>query len=94
MKRQQNNGRNGRLEETTAMMQQAMANLLQNQALLVQNQTLFVARVEELKDRMDQKFAEYNRRFDHLEALLQKMFAELPEKVFGFGQAAQKKQQS
>jgi hypothetical protein len=92
MKRQPTNGRNGRLEETTAILQQAMATLLQNQ-------TLFVARVEELKDRMDQKFSEVDRRFadvdrrlDHIEALLQRMFEELPEKVFGFGQAAQKKQ--
>jgi hypothetical protein len=85
MKRQQSNGRNGRLEETTAILQQAMATLLQNQ-------TLFVARVEEIKDRMDQKFGEVDRRLDNIESLLQRMFAELPEKVFGFGQAAQKKQ--
>jgi superfamily II DNA or RNA helicase len=75
-----------RLEETTALMQQAMATLLQNQ-------TLFVARVEELKDQMDRKFTEVDRRLEHIEALLAKMFAELPEKVFGFGQAAAAKNQ-
>jgi hypothetical protein len=85
-KNDDNNQQNGhRLEQTTAILQQAMATLLQNQ-------TLFVARVEELKDRMDHKFAEVDRRLQHIEALLQQMFAELPEKVFGFGQAAQKKQ--
>ena len=81
MKRQRNGSR---LEETTALLQQAMATLLQNQAL-------FVARVEELKDKMDQKFGDVDRRLDHLESLLLQKFAELPEKVFGFGQSAEKK---
>jgi hypothetical protein len=48
--------------------------------------------VDKLEERMDRKFAEVDRRLDHIEALLKQMFAELPEKVFGFGQAAQKKQ--
>lgn len=74
----QKNG--SRLEETTALLQQAMATLLQNQ-------TLFVARTERLSDKMDQRFAEIDRRFERIEALLIQMFAELPEKVFGFGQA-------
>ena len=81
-----------RLEETTALLQVAMANFLQNQVL-------FDARMEKLNDKMEQKFGEIDRRFaqvdrrlDNIEALLSKMFAELPEKVFGFGQAAAKKQ--
>ncbi len=93
MKQQKNASR---FEETTALLQQAMANLLQNQVL-------FLARVERLSDKMDQKFAEIDRRLDqkfaeidrrleHIESLLSKMFAELPERVFGFGQAAAKKQ--
>ena len=74
-----------RLDETTALLQHAMATLLQNQ-------TLFVSRVEELKDQMDRKFTEVDRRLEHIESLLAKMFAELPAKVFGFGQAAARKQ--
>jgi hypothetical protein len=74
-----------RLEETTALLQVAMANFLQNQVL-------FDARMERMNDKMDQKFAEIDRRFERIESLLQQMFKELPEKVFGFGQAAAKKQ--
>jgi len=87
MKKSQNGSR---LEETSALLQQAMATLLQNQAL-------FVARVEKLSDKMDQKFDKVDQRFaaidkrlEHVESLLAKMFAELPEKVFGFAQAAKK----
>jgi hypothetical protein len=60
-------------------------------ATLPQNQELLVTRVQALDNKMDQKFAEMDRRFEHIESLLQKMFAELPESVFGFGKAAQKK---
>lgn len=72
-----------RLEETTAMLQQAMATLLQNQAL-------FVARMEVMNDKMDRKFGEIDQRLDRIESLLAQMFKELPEKVFGFAQAAKK----
>jgi hypothetical protein len=82
MKRQPANG--SRFEETTALLQQAMATLLQNQAL-------FVSRVEEVKDQMDKRFAQVDQRLAHMEALMTRMFNELPEKVFGFGQAAQKR---
>jgi len=83
--------RNGnRLEETTALLQQAMATLLQNQVL-------FTARMDAMNDRFDRKFAEIDRRFveidrrlENIESYLQKMFTELPTKVFGFGQAASK----
>src|SRR5207249_11549668 len=78
MKKSQNGSR---LEETSALLQQAMATLLQNQAL-------FVTRVEKLNDKMDQKFDRVDQRFaaidkrlEHVESLLAKMFAELPEKV-------------
>ena len=67
-----------------------MANLLQNQVLLNN-------RTDLMNDRIDRKFAEVDRRFtqveqrlEHIESLLQRMFAELPAKVFGFGQAAAK----
>jgi hypothetical protein len=80
-----NNGKpNHRLEEATATLQQAMATMMQNQSLFMQNQALFVGRVDKLEERMDRKFAEVDRRLDNIEALLRKMFAELPEKVFWF----------
>ena len=72
-----------RLEETTAILQQAMANLLQNQVL-------FTGRMDAMNDRIDRKFAEIDRRLDNIESLLQRIFTELPAKVFGFGQAAAK----
>jgi hypothetical protein len=78
--------RNGnRLDETTALLQQAMASL-------IQNQVLFTGRMDAMNDRIDRKFAQIDRRFveidhrlDNIESFLQKMFAELPAKVFGFG---------
>lgn len=79
--RKQGNG--SRLEETTAILQTAMANFLQNQVLSA-------ARMDAMNDRIDRKFAEVDRRLGNIEALLQRMFAELPAKVFGFGQAAAK----
>lgn len=77
-------GNGSRLEETTAILQTAMANFLQTQVLSA-------ARMDALNERIDRKFAEVDRRLEHIEALLQRMFAELPAKVFGFGQAAAKK---
>jgi predicted nucleic acid-binding Zn-ribbon protein len=71
------------LQQTTAALQQTTATLLQNQALAQKD-------FQELKDRMDQKFAEVDRRLEHIEAFLVKMAAELPERVFGFAQAQQK----
>jgi len=73
-----------RLEETTALLQQAMATFLQNQVL-------FQARMDRITERMEQKFAEIDHRFDRVEEFLSKIYRELPEKVFGFGQAAAKK---
>ncbi len=72
-----------RLEETTAMLQQAMATLLQNQVL-------FVSQMAAMNDKMDRKFTEIDQRLDRIESLLAQMFKELPEKVFGFVQAAKK----
>ena len=76
--------KNHPLDETTATLQQAMATLLQNQVL-------FVSRAERLEERMDRKFSEFDHRLGQIEVLLKQMFAELPERVFGCGQA-QKKQ--
>jgi len=97
--KQQKNG--SRLEESAAALQHAMATLLQNQASFVQNQATLgaridglgvridtlAARIDTLSDKMDRKFGEVDSRLEHIESLLARMFAELPEKVFGFVQA-------
>jgi hypothetical protein len=90
--KQKSNG--NRLEETTALLQQAMATSLTKQ-------TLFIAHMRESDARLEKKFAEIDQRFvaiehrlDQMEALMQRLFTELPERVFGFGQAAAKKQQT
>jgi hypothetical protein len=77
-----------RLEETTALLQQAMATLLQNQVL-------FEARMDRMTERMEQKFAEIDRRFDavirrleRLEALILREFAALPQRIFNYSRAA------
>lgn len=89
MKKQPSNS--SRLEETTALLQQAMASLLQNQILF---ETRMDRRDEEIKQtfaEIDRRFAQVERRLDKIETLLAQMFAELPERVFGFAQAAAKK---
>jgi hypothetical protein len=80
MKKSQNGSR---LEETTAQLQQAMATLLQVQAQ-------YAAQAQATNERMERKFAEIDQRFDQIEALLRQLFAELPQKMFGFAQAAKK----
>jgi len=39
---------------------------------------------------IDQRFAEIDQRFERIEALIRQMAAELPERIFGFAQAAKK----
>ena len=56
----------------------------------MQNQAFAEKHLEELKDTMQQKFAEVDRRLENIEAFLVKMSAELPEKVFGFAQSQKK----
>jgi len=80
MKKSQNGSR---LEETTALLQQAMATLLQVQAQ-------YAAQAQATNERIERKFAEIDQRFDRIEAILARMAAELPQKVFGFVQAAKK----
>lgn len=73
-----------RRDETTAVLQQATATSLTNP-------TLFAERMDRLDAGLEKGFAEIDQRFERIESLLQRMFAELPEGVFGFGQAAGKK---
>jgi predicted nucleic acid-binding Zn-ribbon protein len=96
-RRQNGNGKLDKLDEAmTALvqnqsaLQQTTASLQQTMATFLQNHALFEQRFIELRDRMDHKFAEIDRRLEHIEAFLVKMAAELPEKIFGFAQAQMK----
>jgi hypothetical protein len=87
------------LMQTQSTLMQNQSTLMQNQAIFLQNHAPLVSRIDRLEEKMDRRFAEVDRRFEqidhrfeHIESLLTKMFAELPERVFGFGQAAAKKQ--
>lgn len=84
------NGKLDKLDEAMTALVHAQATLQQVTATLVQNQALAQKNFQEHMNRMEQKFAEVDRRLDNIEAFLVKMSAELPERVFGFAQAQKK----
>lgn len=88
------NGKLDKLDEAMTALVHAQALAVQNNAALqqalLQHQILAERRYEELKNTMQQKLAEVDRRLENIEAFLVKMSAELPEKVFGFAQAQKK----
>jgi chromosome segregation ATPase len=90
MARAKNNG-NGKLEETLAAMQQAMANMALNQTALMQHQTALMVRLGQLDAEMVATNRINSERFARIEALLaehsqilgehSRILAEMPEKI-------------